>query len=119
YFPIRPGNTNYLSGSMGEIRSSHFHAGIDIKTGGVEGLPVYAAADGYVSRIKVSTGGYGNALYIQHPNSTTTVYAHLLKYNDEIGQAVRQAQYENESFEIELFPEKGELPVTRGQIIGL
>ncbi len=119
YFPIRPGEINYLSGSMGELRANHFHAGIDIKTGGVEGLPIYAAADGYVSRIKISTGGYGNAIYIQHPNSTTTVYAHLLSYNDEIATYIRKHQYENQSFEIELFPEIDEIKIKRAQQIGL
>ncbi|MGK7394088.1 MAG: M23 family metallopeptidase [Candidatus Cyclobacteriaceae bacterium M3_2C_046] len=118
-FPIRPGETNYLSGTMGEIRSNHFHSAIDIKTGGIEGLPVYASADGYVSRIKVSTGGYGNVLYVQHPNSTTTVYAHLLKFNEDIGEYVRQAQYHNKSFEIELFPEKDQLKVEKGKPLGL
>ena len=119
YFPIRPGETNYLSGTMGEIRYNHFHAGIDIKTSGVEGLPVYAIDDGYVSRIKVSTGGYGNALYILHPDGKTSVYAHLWKYGKEIAEYVRKAQYQNKSFEIELFPEKNELKVERGQAIGL
>jgi len=118
-FPVRPGQINYLSGSMGELRSNHFHAGIDIKTGGVEGLPVYAAAGGYVSRIKVSIGGYGNALYLLHPDGKTTVYAHLLKYNDEIASYVRERQYEKKTFEIELFPDKDELPVKKGQQIGL
>jgi hypothetical protein len=119
YFPIRPGEINSLSGTMGEIRASHFHAGIDIRTGGVEGLPVYASADGYISRIRVSTGGYGNALYIQHPNSTTTVYAHLLNFRDDIAAYVREKQYEKKSFEIELFPEKNELLVNRTEMIGL
>lgn len=118
-FPIRPGEINYLSGSMGELRSNHFHAGIDIKTGGVEGLPVYAAAGGYISRIKVSAVGYGNALYIQHPNGQTTVYAHLLRYGKGVAEYVRQRQYENKSFEIELFPGPEELPVKKGDQIGL
>lgn len=118
-FPIRPGQQNYLSGTMGELRSSHFHAGLDIKTGGVEGLPVYAAADGYISRIAVSSGGYGNALYIQHPNGTTTVYAHLQKFKDEIADFVRQEQYKKESFEIDLFPEKDKFKVKKGEQIAL
>ena len=80
-FPINPGQQNLLAGTMGELRSSHFHAGLDIKTGGQIGLPVHAAADGYVYRIKVSSGGYGNALYINHPNGTTTVYGHLEKFS--------------------------------------
>jgi len=118
-FPVRPGEVNYLSGTMGEVRSSHFHAGIDVKTGGVEGLPIYAIADGYVSRIKVSTSGYGNALYVAHPNGATSVYAHLLKFLDPIASYVREAQYRNRSFAIELFPEVNELKVQRGKPIAL
>lgn len=119
FFPIRPGQVNYLSGTMGEIRSSHFHAGIDVKTGGVEGLPIYATADGYVSRIKVSTSGYGNALYVAHPNGATSVYAHMLKFDEPIASYVREAQYRNQTFDIELFPEVNELKVQRGKPIGL
>ena len=117
-FPIKPGKRNYLSGNFCELRSSHLHAGLDIKIGGVVGAPVHATAEGYVSRIKVSTGGYGNALYIQHPNGTTSVYAHLHEYNDPIARYLKKAQYEQESFGIELFPEKNELTVNRGEIIG-
>ncbi|MGD1895135.1 MAG: M23 family metallopeptidase [Cyclobacteriaceae bacterium] len=71
-FPIKPGERNYLSGNYCELRSSHLHAGIDIKVGGVVGAPVHATADGYINRIKISYGGYGNALYIQHPNGTVS-----------------------------------------------
>jgi hypothetical protein len=118
-FPIQPGIQNYLAGTMGELRSSHFHAGLDIKTGGVEGLPVYAAADGYISRIAVSAGGYGNALYIQHPNGTTTVYAHLQKFKDEIAQFVKNEQYKKESFEVDLYTDKTKFIVKKGEQIAL
>ena len=91
-FPIQPESENFLSGNMGELRSSHFHAGLDIKTNGVEGLEVYSAADGYVSRIRVGTGGYGNCIYIQHPNGTSTVYAHLSKFARGIKKGVRVKQ---------------------------
>jgi len=117
-FPIRPGAQNFLSGTMGELRASHFHAGIDIKTQGVQGLEVYASAAGYVSRIKVAQGGYGNALYIQHPNGTTTVYAHLRNYQEDIARYVRQAQYKNQSFAVELFPEQQDFPVKQGAVVG-
>jgi len=113
-FPVRPGEVNFLSGTMGELRSSHFHAAIDIKTSGIQGLPVYAAADGYISRIKISTGGYGNSLYMLHPNGTTTVYAHLQKYDPELARYIRSKQYEQETFEIELFPEDGEFTYDKG-----
>lgn len=118
-FPIQPDKANFLSGNMGELRSSHFHAGLDIKTEGKEGLNVFAAAEGYVSRIRVATGGYGNCIYIQHPNGTTTVYAHLQKFNPIIAQYVLKNQYKKKSFTINLFPKRNELVVKQSDIIGL
>lgn len=106
-----------LSGTFGELRANHFHSGIDIKTGGVEGKPVYAIADGYVSRIKVSAFGFGKALYVNHPNGYVSVYAHISRYNETIGKIVKDEHYRRESFEIELFPEPGDLPVKKGEII--
>lgn len=117
-FPVKPGERNYLSGNFCELRSSHLHAGIDIKVGGVVGAPIHATADGYINRIKISYGGYGNALYIQHPNGTSSVYAHLHKFNDQIQEYVKKAQYQKKSFTIELFPQKNELTVKRGEVIG-
>jgi hypothetical protein len=116
-FPINPGQQNFLAGTMGELRASHFHAGIDIKTGGKTGLPIYAAADGYVWRVRVATGGYGHALYLKHPNGTTTVYAHLEKYEDKLARYVLEKQYEKESFEIQLFPPEELFPVKKGDLI--
>ncbi|MEZ4857634.1 MAG: M23 family metallopeptidase [Flavobacteriaceae bacterium] len=110
--------TMLLSGNFGELRSNHFHSGLDIKTQQKEGFPVYAAADGYVERIKVSHYGYGKAIYIQHPNGYSTVYAHLQKYHGPIQSYVKQHQYLKETFEIELFPEASLLPVKKGDIIG-
>jgi len=107
-----------LSGSFGELRSNHFHSGLDIKTQRRRGIPVYAPADGYVKRIKVAHFGYGKALYVQHPNGYTTVYAHLQKYGDSIQSYVKSHQYKKESYQIELFPEADVLPVTKGEIIG-
>ena len=106
-----------LSGTFGEVRANHFHSGIDIKTNGVEGAAVYAVADGYISRIKVSAFGFGKAFYVTHPNGYVSVYAHLSRYNKVVGDYVRKAQYQRESFEIELFPSAGELPVKKGEII--
>ena len=108
-----------LSGTFGELRSNHFHAGIDIKTGGVEGKKVLAADGGYVSRIKVSAYGYGKALYITHPNGYTTVYAHLQRYNSDIESYVDSIQHLRESFEVEIFPKKGELVLQKGQVVAL
>ncbi len=84
-----------LSGTFGELRSNHFHSGIDIKTEGVEGQKVYAIEDGFVSRIKVSTGGYGKAIYITHPDGNTSVYAHLKNFNKDINNYVIKNQYKN------------------------
>lgn len=100
-----------LSGTFGELRSNHFHSGLDIKTQQREGLPVYAVADGYVSRINISHYGYGKALYIQHPNGYTTVYGHLRNFSPEIEAYIKKRQYEKESYEIELFPSPEELRV--------
>lgn len=106
-----------LSGSFGELRSNHFHSGLDIKTQQRTGIPIYAAADGYVNRIKVSHYGYGKALYIKHPNGYHTVYAHLDAYAGTIQEFVKQRQYDKESYEIELFPDSDQLPVKKGDLI--
>lgn len=119
-FPVRPKQENYLSGTMGELRSSHFHSGLDIKTSGITGLPIYAAADGYVQRVRVSLNGYGNALYLVHPhNGTVTVYAHLKSFHDDIAGYVRAEQYEEESFEVDLYPEKNRFTFKKGDVIAL
>jgi len=108
----------FLSGSFGELRSNHFHAGIDIKTQGKEGLNVFAVADGYVSRIKVQQYGYGKAIYITHPNGFTSVYGHLSKFNDEIEEYVRGIQYKKENYQTgNLFFKEDKFPVKKGEII--
>ncbi|WP_338730811.1 M23 family metallopeptidase [Mangrovimonas cancribranchiae] len=109
--------TLVLSGTFAELRSNHFHSGLDIKTQQREGLKVYAAASGYVSRIKIQHYGYGKALYITHPNGYTTVYAHLQKFSPKIEAYIKKAQYDKESFEIEVFPNTSELLVEQGDII--
>ena len=106
-----------LSGSFGELRSNHFHSGLDFKTTGKEGLPVYAAGDGYISRIKISTFGYGKAIYITHPNGYTSVYGHLQKANGAIQDYIRERHYQEKSYEIEMFLYPTELPVKKGDII--
>jgi hypothetical protein len=115
-FPVNPGEPCQLVGSVGEIRASHFHTGLDIAVN--TGTKVQASADGYVYKIGVSTYGYGRVLYVKHPQTNQqTVYGHLNKYNDRIGNYVRQKQYEAQSFEIELFPKSDEFPVTKGEVI--
>jgi len=118
-FPIKPGVRNTLSGTMGELRSTHFHTGIDIRTGGQQGLAVLAAADGYISRIKVAPGGYGNTIYMMHPNGKTTVYAHLKSFNKVLHTYIKDAQYKKKSFEVNLFPGKNEFNVSQGDTIAL
>jgi murein DD-endopeptidase MepM/ murein hydrolase activator NlpD len=108
-----------LSGNFGELRPNHFHSGFDFKTQKKEGFNVYAVANGYVSRIKVSAYGYGNALYITHKNGYVSVYGHLQRYDSTISNYVIKKQYELESFEVDLFPQKNEIMVTQGQLIAL
>ena len=108
-----------LSGNFGELRPNHFHAGFDFKTLQREGLKVYAVADGYVSRIKISTFGNGKAIYITHPNGYTSVYCHLQNAQGSIDDYIKKAQYKEQSFEIELFPKATDLVVKKGEIIGL
>ena len=109
----------YLSGTFGELRNNHFHTGIDIKTQETIGHNLYAIEDGYVSRIKVSTWGYGKVLYVNHPDGNTSVYAHMLKFNDKIEKIVKEHQYKNKSFEIQIYPNKKDIVLKKGEIIGL
>jgi hypothetical protein len=106
-----------LSGNFMELRSDHFHSGLDMRTESREGLVVRAAASGFVSRIKVSQYGYGKALYIDHPDGHTTVYGHLRNFTGAIAETVLAAQYKTSNFEVDLNLGPGELPVTAGQLI--
>ena len=106
-----------LSGNFGELRPNHFHMGIDIKTAQRENLPVYAAAEGYISRIKIEPGGFGRAIYISHPNGYTTLYAHLNNFAAKIDAFVKQQQYALESWKVELQVPPDLLPVKQGDFI--
>ncbi|KAB1070724.1 M23 family metallopeptidase [Tamlana haliotis] len=106
-----------LSGTFAELRSNHFHSGMDLKTQHRTGLNVVSSADGFISRIKISHWGYGKALYITHPNGYTTVYGHLSKFAPEIEAYIKKLQYEKESYEIELFPKAGVLVVKKGELV--
>lgn len=106
-----------LSGNFGELRSNHFHSGIDFKTQGVEGKPIHAVEDGYISRISVSPWGYGNALYIIHPNGITTVYGHLQRYTDSLASYIKDKQYEQENFSVNLTFSPDQFPVKKGDTI--
>ncbi|HFA50668.1 MAG TPA: M23 family metallopeptidase [Bacteroidetes bacterium] len=120
YFHPPVMHTLLLAGTFGELRPNHFHAGIDIKSSrGVAGDQVFAAADGYVSRIKVDESGYGNALYINHPNGFTTVYAHLDHFTEAVAAYVKKQQYAKKSFEVDLNPAYGEFTFHQGEQIGV
>ena len=107
----------YLSATFGELRPNHLHAGLDIKTQGVEGKKVYAVADGYVSRIGVSPYGYGNVLYITHYDGYTSVYAHLQRFSGEIAKYVKQYQYRNKKFASQIYPDADKFPIKKGDLI--
>lgn len=107
-----------LSANFGELRANHFHSGLDFKTQGVEGKPLYAVKDGYISRISVSPWGYGNALYIDHPDSTTTVYGHMQRFTKEVAAYVKEKQYELESFRVDFKPDSRLFFFKRGEVIG-
>lgn len=106
------------SGTFGELRSDHFHAGIDLRTNEKEGYKIYAVADAYVSRIKVSPYGYGKAIYLTHPNGYVSVYGHLSAYSIQVVEYVKQKQYANESFAVDLYLSPGEIEFKKNDIIG-
>ena len=119
YFASPVDITIFLSANFAEIRTNAFHAGIDIKTQGVIGKNVLAAAAGEVSRIRVSPVGYGRAIYINHPNGYTTVYGHLEKFSPDVEAYVRDAQYRQKSFDVDLYPEAGKFRFKKGEQIGI
>jgi hypothetical protein len=115
YFSSPVSGAIHLTGTCGELRPDHFHAGADID--GRVGNPILAAADGYIDRIKVMPNGYGNVLYLKHPNGYTTVYAHLDRFSPDIQRYVKEYQYSHERFEVELSPPNGLFKVKKGQEI--
>jgi len=118
-YPVNPGTPGSLAGNMGELRTSHFHSGIDIRTNNQIGLPVVASKSGYVSRIGMSPTGFGNVIYIAHPDGNTTVYAHLDRFVDRLADYVRKEQYRKKTFYIDLWLNKNEFPVEQGELIGI
>ena len=107
-----------LSGNFGELRGSHFHAGLDIKTQGRQGFPVKSILAGSIRRIRVTVTGYGKALYIDHADGTTSVYAHLQKFAPKIEQIIKERQYKKEKFLIQSYFKTNELTVEQGEVIG-
>ncbi|MEZ4685241.1 MAG: M23 family metallopeptidase [Bacteroidia bacterium] len=105
-----------LAGTFGELRTDHFHGGIDIKTNRRIGVPIRAVADGYVYRIKTQTYGFGKAAYLRHNDGTFTAYAHLSRFGDELESFLYQHQHEDERYVQDLYPEAGRFPVKQGDI---
>lgn len=106
-----------LSANFGELRPNHFHSGIDFKTAGVINKPVYSIAEGYISRISISPSGYGLAIYVSHPNGQTSVYAHLNKFPPRISQYIKNKQYEQERFAIDIQLSDSIFPLKSGDLI--
>ena len=107
-----------VGGNYGELRPNHFHAGLDLSTDRIQHLPIYAIENGYVSRIKVSTYGYGKVVYVTHPGGFVSVYAHQHHFANKINDYVYAEQKKLESFEVEIFPKPDELPVMKSEVIG-
>lgn len=108
-----------LASNFGELRPNHFHMGLDFKTNGTTGYNLYSVEEGYVSRIKISAYGYGKAIYIDHPNGITSVYAHCSEFKGEIDSIVRSTQKREQNYEVEIFPEANAVKVSKGQIIAI
>ena len=102
-----------VTGNYGEIRPNHFHAGLDLRTDPSKNLPIYSIQDGYVSRVKVSTSGYGKIIYITHPGGYVSAYAHQHHFADKIAKYMSKKQAEQETFELELYPSKDELVIKK------
>ena len=107
-----------VGGNYGELRPNHFHAGLDLSTDPVLNLPIYSIDAGYISRVKISSYGYGKVLYVTHPGGFVSVYAHQHHFAERIADYVYSEQKKLESFEVEVFPKPNELPVSKGEIIG-
>jgi len=116
-FPLKPGFPGALAGTMGELRNTHFHSGIDIRTNNEIGWPVLASKSGYISRAGVSGSGYGNVLYVTHPDGTTTLYGHLDKFNGPAGGYILKERYRRKTSNIDLFFRNGQFNVKQGDTI--
>ena len=105
-----------LSGNFGELRANHFHGGLDFKTQGAVGKPIRNIADGYVSRVTVTPGGYGQAVYMVHDNGYTSVHGHVLRFDPAIAKVVEEYQYANETFEVDLEFGPDEFRFAQGEV---
>jgi len=108
-----------ITGNYGELRPNHFHSGIDFSTSGLMNLPVYAIDNGYVSRVKISSGGYGKNIYITHANGKVSVYCHLNSLNPALTELIKKEQYAKQSYEVEVFPKPLAIKVKKGEVIAL
>ena len=117
YFSLPLNLAPSISGTFGELRNNHLHSGLDYRTNQRSGYPVYAVADGYISRLKVQVGGFGNTVYIDHPNGYTSVYAHLLNFNERIASTVKACQYEDQSFAVDFPVPALTIPVRKNELI--
>jgi murein DD-endopeptidase MepM/ murein hydrolase activator NlpD len=106
-----------LAANFGEVRTDHYHMGLDIRTNGKENLPVYATADGYISRVTIEEGSFGKAIYITHPNGTMSVYGHLNKFMPALEDIVRTKQYKDERWEQDIHFTNTDLPVWKGMLV--
>ncbi|MBP6173036.1 MAG: M23 family metallopeptidase [Saprospiraceae bacterium] len=107
-----------MTGSFGEIRNNHFHAGTDIRSShGASPDELLATGEGFISKIKIEAENYGKSLYIQHPGGFTTMYAHILKFRPDIDARIKMEQYKQEKFEIELNFTPSEFPVNQGDSV--
>jgi hypothetical protein len=107
------------AGSFGELRPSHFHSGLDFKTMQRTGYPVHAVADGYISRLRIQFGGFGQALYITHPNGYTSVYGHIQSFTPEVFKYIREYQYKNQTFEADIAVPAGTFKVIKGEVVAM
>ncbi|MDB4089586.1 M23 family metallopeptidase, partial [Flavobacteriales bacterium] len=108
-----------VAGNFGEVRSNHFHTGMDFKTMGVEGKKIYSIEEGYVSRIAYSHYGYGRVIYINHPNGYTSAYAHLSKFKSPIAEYAKNYQYKIQKETFNIYLDSGEIVVKKGQVVAL
>lgn len=111
-------NSLQLSSNLGELRSTRFHAGVDFRTGGMEGVKIYATQDGYISRLCVAPYGYGNGVYITHPDGKVSVYGHLSRFTPDVAKYVTDERYRRESGSVDIWPSHAQFPVKKGQLIG-
>ncbi|HEY3430216.1 MAG TPA: M23 family metallopeptidase [Cyclobacteriaceae bacterium] len=116
-FPLKPGQPGSLAGTMGELRNTHFHTGIDIRTNNEIGWAVLASKSGYISRAGVSPSGFGNVLYVNHPDGTTTLYGHLDKFGGRVGDFILKERYRRKTSDIELNFQPNQFPVKQGDTI--